>query len=197
MNRKETKKWEQPLNWFVVADGKSTPAYNLSNTWQIPAIQIQSYTAITIRPEECEEIYNRTSTDHKGCSPENQNVEDNSKDKDNIFHKNYKNMQIHYDKTWWRHQLETFFALLALCVRGIHWSPVNSPHKRPVTLNFDIFFDLCLNKRPSKQSRHRWIETASCSLWRHCNVIGYLVILDHVILTLHRIRIHRETVMYH
>ena len=30
--------------------------------------------------------------------------------------------------TWWRHQMETFSALLAI-VRGIHRSPVNSPHK--------------------------------------------------------------------
>ena len=30
--------------------------------------------------------------------------------------------------TWWRHQMETFSALLAL-VRGIHRPPVNSPHK--------------------------------------------------------------------
>ena len=30
--------------------------------------------------------------------------------------------------SWWRHQLETFSALLAF-VRGIHRSPVNSPHK--------------------------------------------------------------------
>ena len=30
--------------------------------------------------------------------------------------------------TWWRHQIETFSALLALCV-GNHRSPVNSPHK--------------------------------------------------------------------
>ena len=30
--------------------------------------------------------------------------------------------------TWWRHQMETFSALLAIC-RGIHRSPVNSPHK--------------------------------------------------------------------
>ena len=30
--------------------------------------------------------------------------------------------------TWWRHQMETFSALLVLC-EGIHRSPVNSPHK--------------------------------------------------------------------
>ena len=30
---------------------------------------------------------------------------------------------------WWRHQMETFSALLVICVRGIHRSPVNSLHK--------------------------------------------------------------------
>ena len=30
--------------------------------------------------------------------------------------------------TWWRQQMDTFSALLALCA-GIHRSPVNSPHK--------------------------------------------------------------------
>ena len=29
---------------------------------------------------------------------------------------------------WWRHQMETFSAILAICA-GIHRSPVNSPHK--------------------------------------------------------------------
>ena len=29
---------------------------------------------------------------------------------------------------WWHHQMETFSVLLAICA-GIHWSPVNSPHK--------------------------------------------------------------------
>ena len=30
----------------------------------------------------------------------------------------------------WRHRIETFSAFLTLCAgRGIHWSPVNSPHK--------------------------------------------------------------------
>ena len=39
----------------------------------------------------------------------------------------------------------------------------------PVTRSFDIFFDLRLNKRLSKQSWGWWFETPSCSLWRHCN----------------------------
>ena len=31
--------------------------------------------------------------------------------------------------SWWRHQLDTFSALLAICARVIHRSAVNSPHK--------------------------------------------------------------------
>ena len=46
-------------------------------------------------------------------------------------------------------------------VRGIYRPPVNSPSQRPVTRNFDIFFDLCLNKRWNKQPRRRWFETPS------------------------------------
>ena len=73
------------------------------------------------------------------------------------------------DFTWWRHQMETFSALLALCARN---SPVNgeSPTQRPVTRSFDAFFDLRLNKRLSKQSWGWWSDTPSCSLWHQCNV---------------------------
>ena len=42
--------------------------------------------------------------------------------------------------------------------------------QRPVARNFDVFFDLRLNKRLRKQSRHLWFETPPHSLWRHCNV---------------------------
>ena len=59
-------------------------------------------------------------------------------------------------------------------VRGIHRSAVvrgGFPSQRPVTWCFDVFFDLRVNKRLSKQSRRRWFETPSHSLWRHCN--GY------------------------
>ena len=34
----------------------------------------------------------------------------------------------HHNTAWWRHQMETFFALLALCA-GNPPVPVNSPHK--------------------------------------------------------------------
>ena len=44
-----------------------------------------------------------------------------------------------------------------------------SPHKRPVTQSFDVFFDVRLNKRLSKQSWCWWFETPSRLLWRHRN----------------------------
>ena len=66
---------------------------------------------------------------------------------------------------WWRHQMETFSASLALCGGT---SPVigEFPSQRPVTRSFDVFFDLRLNKRLSKQSWDWWFETPSGSLWR-------------------------------
>ena len=69
---------------------------------------------------------------------------------------------------WSRHQMETFSALLALDMGN---SPVTGefPSQWLVTRNFDVFFDLCLNKRLSKLSRHQWFETSSWSLWRHCD----------------------------
>ena len=71
--------------------------------------------------------------------------------------------------SWWRHQMETFFALLALFAGN---SPVTGefPSQRPVTRSFNVFFDLGLTKRLSKQSKRWWFETPSCSLWRHRNV---------------------------
>ena len=69
--------------------------------------------------------------------------------------------------------METFSALLALCARN---SPVTGecPSQRPVTRIFDVFFDLCLNKWLSKNSKRRWFETPSRSLWRHFNgIISY------------------------
>ena len=63
-----------------------------------------------------------------------------------------------------------FSALLALCAGN---SPVTRefPTQKPVTQSFDVFFDVCLNKRLSKQSRGWWLEMPSLSLWGHCNEI--------------------------
>ena len=43
-------------------------------------------------------------------------------------------------------------------------------HRSAVTRSFGVFCDLRLRNRLNKQSKHRWIETPSRSLWRHSNV---------------------------
>ena len=72
-----------------------------------------------------------------------------------------------YASPWWRHQMETFSALLA----GNSPVPSEFPAQRPVTRSFDVFFVPRLNKRLSKQSWGWWFETLSRPLWRHCNDI--------------------------
>ena len=71
-------------------------------------------------------------------------------------------------KPWWRHKMETFSALLAICAGN---------SQRPVTRSFDVFFDLCPNKPLSKQAWGWRFETLSFSLWRHCNVC---ITLQHI-----------------
>ena len=82
---------------------------------------------------------------------------------------------------WWRHQKKTLSALLAICSGN---SPVSSefPAQRPVTQSFDVFFDLRLNKRLSKQSWRWWFETLSRPLWRHRNVPSSCVTLHELIM---------------
>ena len=71
--------------------------------------------------------------------------------------------------SWWRHQRETFSALLAICA-GNSTVPGEFPAQRPVTRSFDVFFDWHPNKRSSKQCWGWWFETPPCPLWRHRNV---------------------------
>ena len=71
--------------------------------------------------------------------------------------------------TWWRHQMETFSALLAICAGSSPTPRKKFPAQRPVARNVDIFFDLRLNKRLSKQPWDWWFETLSHPLWRHRN----------------------------
>ena len=78
--------------------------------------------------------------------------------------------------------METFSTLLALCAGN---SPVTGefPAKRPVTWSFDVFFDLRLNKRLSKQSWGWWFETPSRPLWHHCNVFHLIRSRTHFTVT--------------
>ena len=55
---------------------------------------------------------------------------------------------------------------------GEFTGPGEFPTQRPVTRSFDVFFDLRLNKRLSKQPSGWWFEPPSWSLWRHRNEIG-------------------------
>ena len=83
--------------------------------------------------------------------------------------------KLQFGSTWWRHQMETFSALLAIFAGN---SPVTGefPAQRPVTRSFDVFLDLRLNQRLSKQSRGWWFETPSFPLWRHCDEISLPII---------------------
>ena len=66
--------------------------------------------------------------------------------------------------------METITALLPF---GAGNSPVTGefPSQRPVIRIFDVFFDLHLNKRLSKQSGRQWFEMSSRSSC-HCNARG-------------------------
>ena len=72
---------------------------------------------------------------------------------------------------WWRHQMETFSALLPRC-EGNPMVTYGFPSQRPATRSFEVFFDLHLNKQLRKQSIHRWFDKLSRSFWRHRNVIS-------------------------
>ena len=76
-------------------------------------------------------------------------------------------MVSHDDVIKWKH-----FSRHWPFVRGIHRSPVNSPHKGQWCGALIFFFDLHLNKRLSKQSWGWWIETPSS--WHHCKVLDQL-----------------------
>ena len=88
---------------------------------------------------------------------------------------------LHYI-TKWHKQIHPFIYIMmtssngnifrvtgTLC--GEFTGPGEFPTQRPVTRSFDVFFDLRLNKRLSKQPWCGWFEMPSWSLWRHCNDI--------------------------
>ena len=72
-------------------------------------------------------------------------------------------------RSWWRHQMETDSALLAICAGN---SPVTGEFlaQRPLTRGFDVYFDLRLNRRLSKLSRGWWLEMPSRPWRRQRNV---------------------------
>ena len=77
-----------------------------------------------------------------------------------------------FNVPWWRHEMETFSSLLAICA-GNSPVPGEFPAQRPVTRSFDVFIDLRLNKRLSKQSWGWWFQMPLRPLWRHRNAITH------------------------
>ena len=75
----------------------------------------------------------------------------------------------------WRHQMEFFSALLAICAGN---SPVTGefPAQRPVTRSFAVFLDLRLNKRLSKQWWGWQFGTPLRPFCRHCSGCTYLLV---------------------
>ena len=78
-------------------------------------------------------------------------------------------IKLCFDSSWWCHQMETFPALLPICVVN---SPVTGefPAQRPETRSFDVSFDLRPNKRWSTHWWDWWFETSLRPLWCQCNV---------------------------
>ena len=75
----------------------------------------------------------------------------------------------HDDVMNWKHFLRYWPF-----VRGIHRSPMDSPSQRPVTRNFDVFFDLrpkrgCASNRDAgdlRRHRAHYDVTVMTSLWK-------------------------------
>ena len=68
---------------------------------------------------------------------------------------------------WWRHQMETFSALLVICSRNSRHRWI--PRTKASDAELWCFLWSAPVKRMSTQSWGRWFETPSRSLWRHCN----------------------------
>ena len=157
---------KQPWGWWFETppwslwrqcNGDEFLAYQLNQGWLIDRVYIWKCMSGSLYVFKMSDIFVEALCGKKDCSYKLQ-----------VLYMRNLNLDISVP-AWWRHQMETFSALLALCAEN---SPVSGdfPLKRPVTWSFDVFFDLRLNKRLSKQSWGWWFEMPPCSLWRHCNV---------------------------
>ena len=71
--------------------------------------------------------------------------------------------------SWWSHNLETLSALVARCEGNHRWM-VDSPHKGPMTLIFDVLFDVSLKQPLNKHSGFWLFETPWRSLWYYISI---------------------------
>ena len=79
-------------------------------------------------------------------------------------------------KSWWRHQMETFSALLAICAGN---SPVSGEFPGGTKASDAELWCFFLCARLSKHSRGWWFETLSHPLWRHRNVQYFPILNTH------------------
>ena len=148
--------------------GKTFPCHDVIVNHDV--IDYSSFRADTLNEANCQLYLHETDAiDNSDLIAFGQRIGDIS----NPFVIEAQPMPVWLSVSWWRHQMEAFSALLAICAGN---SPVNgkSPAQRPVTRSFDVFFDLCLNKRLSKQSWVWWFETPWRSLWRHWIVLTFI-----------------------
>ena len=87
--------------------------------------------------------------------------------------------QIHDDVIKWKH-FPRYWPFVTGELPAHRPVTGELPAQGPVTRSFDFFFDLRLNKCFSKQSWGWWFETLSRPLWRHCNILCFVVVLVQV-----------------
>ena len=79
-------------------------------------------------------------------------------------------------------RIRPHYNVTVMICAGNSLVPIEFPAQRPVTQSIDVFFDLRLNKRLSKQSRGWWFEMPGSPLWRPCNdhtaILGRLIYLS-------------------
>ena len=157
-NRDET--WNVINMQHITPNSKRRDALAFLRWWPPPTMIIQTSLAVAIKRLKDSPTWLNVATTSK--SP-------NLHPRVRLEFENNNNMLL----PWWRHQMETFSALLAICAGN---SPVSGDFlvQRQVTRSFDAFLDLLPNKRLSKQSRGWWFETQSRPSWRHCNATNAL-----------------------
>ena len=99
----------------------TTPSHSLNQFWRIiSSVVCHSNKGKTLKNEMLERVTTTTHLDISHFKPKT-------------------HVQGTMSHSWWRHQTETSYALVALCKDGF-------PPQRPVARSFDVFFDLRLKK---------------------------------------------------
>ena len=80
--------------------------------------------------------------------------------------------------SWWRHQTETFSALLVIRagLTGLRWIP----HTKASDAELWCFLWSVSKKRLRKQSRGWWFQTQLSPLWRNRNVCSLSYVVEHL-----------------